>query len=86
MRLPRDWGGEKLAKLLGRYGYEITRQTGSHVRLTTQQGGEHHVTIPRHSPLRVGTLNAILKDVAQHLDLERDELLAELMGRSSRRR
>jgi len=81
MRLPRDWGGEKLAKLLGRYGYEITRQTGSHVRLTTQQGGEHHVTIPRHSPLRVGTLNAILKDVAHHLGLERDELLRELTGR-----
>ena len=85
MRLPRDWGGEKLATLLGRYGYEVTRQTGSHMRLTTQQGGEHHVTIPRHSPLRIGTLNAILKDVAQHLGLERDELLAELMGCRSRK-
>jgi predicted RNA binding protein YcfA (HicA-like mRNA interferase family) len=81
MRLPRDWGGETLARLLKRYGYEITRQTGSHMRLTTQQGGEHHVTIPRHPSLRVGTLNTILKDVAQHLELERDELLAELMGR-----
>jgi predicted RNA binding protein YcfA (HicA-like mRNA interferase family) len=79
MRLPRDWGGEKLATLLRRYGYEVTRQTGSHIRLTTQQGGEHHITIPRHSPLRVGTLNAILKDVAQHLGLERDELLVELV-------
>jgi len=38
-------------------------------------------TIPRHSPLRIGTLNAILKDVAQHLGLDRDELLMELMGR-----
>ena len=81
MRLPRDWGGEKLARLLRRYGYEVTRQTGSHMRLTTQQGGEHHVTIPRHSPLRIGTLNAILKDVGQHLGLERDALLAELMRR-----
>jgi len=81
MRLPRDWDGEKLAKLLRRYGYELSRQTGSHMRLTTQQGGEHHVTIPRHSPLRVGTINAIIKDVAQHMELERDELLRELMGR-----
>jgi predicted RNA binding protein YcfA (HicA-like mRNA interferase family) len=81
MRLPRDWGGETLARLLNRFGYEITRQTGSHMRLTTQQGGEHHVTIPRHSSLRVGTLNAILKDVAQHLEMERDELLAELIDR-----
>jgi predicted RNA binding protein YcfA (HicA-like mRNA interferase family) len=81
MRLPRDWGGEELARLLGRHGYEVTRQTGSHMRLTTEQGGEHHVTIPRHSPLRIGTLNAILKDVAQHLGLDRDELLMELMER-----
>ena len=85
MRLPRDWGGERLAGLLRRYGYELTRQTGSHMRLTTQKGGEHHVTVPRHSPLRVGTLNAILKDVAQHLGLERDELLRELLGRPSTR-
>ncbi len=25
------------------------------MRLTTQRGGEHHVTIPDHSNLRVGT-------------------------------
>jgi predicted RNA binding protein YcfA (HicA-like mRNA interferase family) len=55
MRLPRDVGGQELAILLKRYGYEITRQTGSHLRLTTTQEGEHHVTIPRHGSLRVGT-------------------------------
>jgi predicted RNA binding protein YcfA (HicA-like mRNA interferase family) len=79
MRLPRDLGGERLAVLLRRYGYEVTRQTGSHMRLTTQRGGEHHVTIPRHSPLRVGALNAILRDVARHFGIERDELLEELL-------
>jgi predicted RNA binding protein YcfA (HicA-like mRNA interferase family) len=46
MRLPRDLDGEELAVLLRRYGYEVTRQTGSHMRLTTTQGGEHHITIP----------------------------------------
>ena len=78
MKLPRDWSGEKLAALLRRYDYEISRQTGSHIRLTTNRGGEHHITIPRHSPLRVGTLNAILKDIAGHLGLEKDELLSAL--------
>jgi len=81
MRLPRDWDGEQLASLLRRYGYIITRQTGSHIRLTTEQEGEHHITIPRHSPLRVGTLNAILRDVAQHLGVERDALLASLLNK-----
>jgi predicted RNA binding protein YcfA (HicA-like mRNA interferase family) len=81
LRLPRDLSGEELAVLLGRYGYEVTRQTGSHMRLTTTQGGEHHITIPRHESLRVGTLNAILRDAAEHLDIPRHTLLATLFGR-----
>jgi len=80
MRLPRDVSGEELAVLLRRYGYEITRQTGSHMRLTTVQEGEHHVTIPRHGSLRVGTLSAILTDVAEHLDIPR-QTLAETLFR-----
>jgi len=81
MKLPRDVGGEELSVALRRYGYSVTRQSGSHMRLTTQQGGEHHITIPRHSPLRVGTLNSILKDVAQHLGVERDQLIDSLFER-----
>ena len=81
MRLPRDLGGEELAHLLRRYGYEVTRQTGSHMRLTTTQGGEHHVTIPCHKSLRVGTLSAILRDVANHLGISRQELQETLFGR-----
>lgn len=79
MKLPRDLDGDDLAKLLRRFGYEITRQVGSHIRLTTTRNGEHHITIPRHRPLRIGTLNAILRDVAQHLDMSRDELLDALL-------
>ncbi len=78
MRIPRDLGDEELARLLKRHGYDVTRQVGSHMRLTTRQGGEHHVTIPRHKPLRIGTLNGVLKDVAEHLKLSRDELLESL--------
>ncbi len=81
MRLPRDLSGEELAVLLKRYGYEVTRQTGSHMRLTTTRGGEHHVTIPHHQSLRVGTLNAILRDVAEHLGIPRQALLETLFGK-----
>ena len=81
MRLPRDVSGTELAGLLRRYGYEVTRQTGSHMRLTTSEGGEHHVTIPRHKPLRVGTLSAILNDVADHLGMDRQMLVDVLFGR-----
>ena len=44
-RLPRDVSGAQLARLLEKYGYRITRQTGSHIRLTTQMNGEHNVTL-----------------------------------------
>lgn len=78
MRLPRDVSGDKLASALAALGYAATRQTGSHIRLTTQQNGEHHVTIPRHASLRIGTLAEILADVQAHHGLTCDELLAKL--------
>ena len=76
MRTPRDLDGSRLISRLGGLGYEQTRQSGSHVRLTRQSDeGVHHVTVPLHSPLRIGTLNAILSDVAAHLGMGRDELI-----------
>jgi predicted RNA binding protein YcfA (HicA-like mRNA interferase family) len=81
VRLPRDLSGRELARALRRYGYAVTREVGSHLRLTTQQGGEHHLTIPDHASLRVGTLASILGDVAVHLKIERSALAAELFER-----
>ncbi|MBE0436628.1 MAG: type II toxin-antitoxin system HicA family toxin [Methylomicrobium sp.] len=78
MKLPRDLTGILLAKKLAVLGYQITRQTGSHMRLTTLEKGEHHITIPAHNPLRTGVLSAILNDVASHFNLTRDELLNRL--------
>lgn len=80
MRLPRDLTGADLIKKLDRLGYRRTRQTGSHVRLSTDEPSEHHVTIPLHDPLRIGTLGAILGDIAQHRGLTRDELSRDLFG------
>jgi predicted RNA binding protein YcfA (HicA-like mRNA interferase family) len=80
VRLARDLSGRALAQALEALGYQITRQTGSHLRLTTQQQGEHHVTIPNHKALRVGTLAGILDDVAQHFKIERAALIQQLFG------
>jgi len=82
MKLPRDIGGEELSKLLTKYGYEVIRQTGSHLRLTTHsEETEHHVTIPRHSPLKLGTLHSIITAVADHLKKDRQEVIRELFSR-----
>ncbi len=80
MKLPRDLSGRELIKALGRLGYETARQTGSHIRLTTTIGGKHHVTIPDHPSLKLGTLNNILREVASHADLSRNELLERLFS------
>jgi predicted RNA binding protein YcfA (HicA-like mRNA interferase family) len=81
LRLPRDVSGDELARALGDLGYRMTRQTGSHLRLTTLEGGEHHVTIPHHPALRVGTLAGILGDVAAHFGSTRQALVERLFGR-----
>ena len=78
MGLPQDLSGAELAKALARVGYKVTRQTGSHVRPTTDVPSQHHVTVPAHDPLNVGTL--ILSDVATHLNISRDESVRRLFG------
>lgn len=80
MRLPRDLAGRDLARSLARFGYRITRQSGSHIRLTTLEHGEHHVTIPDHDSLRVGTLSAVLSAVATHFGITREQLVESLFG------
>jgi predicted RNA binding protein YcfA (HicA-like mRNA interferase family) len=80
MRLPRDLGGDELAGLVTKYGYHVIRQTGSHLRLTSAlKGTEHFITIPRHRPLKVGTLNSILKDVAAYVEMDKQRLIEDLL-------
>jgi predicted RNA binding protein YcfA (HicA-like mRNA interferase family) len=74
MKLPRDVSGEALAAALRILGYQVTRQTGSHLRLTCSHPSEHHITIPRHDPLRVGTLANILGEVAAFHQIDRETL------------
>ena len=63
MKLPRDVSGATLVAALRRMGYERVRQRGSHVRITTQECGEHHEVIPLHDPIRAKTLSSILKSI-----------------------
>lgn len=81
MKLPRDLSGKHQVKVLERIGYSVTRQAGSHVRLSCENPSEHHVTVPLHDPLRVGTLAAIIADVAAHHKMSRDDLVFKLFGK-----
>jgi len=80
MTLLRDLSGPDLIRHLAQLGYSVTRQAGGHVRLTAQEHGDHHLTVPEHDPLRIGTLASILAAVAAHHGISRDELLQRLLG------
>jgi len=42
------------------------------------KGTEHHLSIPRHKPLKVGTLSSILNDLASYLEVEKQKLIEDL--------
>jgi predicted RNA binding protein YcfA (HicA-like mRNA interferase family) len=66
---------------LRRFSYEMTRQTVSHMRLTSSfKDVEHHLTIPAHKQLSVGTLAQILTDAASYLEITREQLAQDLFG------
>ena len=79
MKLPRDLSGAELIKVLCKhYGYSRVNQEGSHVILETNTPRQHRISIPDHSPLRIGTLNAILRAVAHVQGLDREDILRHL--------
>lgn len=78
MKTPRNVSGADLIKALRIFGYERTRQDGSHIRLTTVLDGEFHVTVPNHTPLRLGTFKSILKLIASHHGITVEALLGKL--------
>lgn len=75
MKLPRDVSGNDLVAALRVFDYQVAHQTGSHIQLMTTRDGVHHVTVPQHRVLRVGTLRSILRQLMDHHNLDRDELL-----------
>ncbi|MGE3298398.1 MAG: type II toxin-antitoxin system HicA family toxin [Porticoccaceae bacterium] len=80
MRLPRNLDAPTLVKALAHQGYAVVRQTGSHIRLQHEGPPRHAITVPNHAPLRLGTLAAVLAEVAQHQGLSREQLLERLFG------
>jgi predicted RNA binding protein YcfA (HicA-like mRNA interferase family) len=80
MKTPRDLSWRDAVKALSRFGYVVVRQKGSHIRLTTQQGGEDHLAVPAHDPVRVGTLEAIVAKAALHFHKSKSEMMEELFG------
>jgi len=77
MKLPRDVNSDKLIRVLAQFGYSVSRQVGSHIRLTSQDG-KHHITIPNHDTLKLGTLQKIIKDVCLNNSFQISDIPAKL--------
>jgi predicted RNA binding protein YcfA (HicA-like mRNA interferase family) len=46
MKIPRDVSYKDLINALEKFGYKVSRQSGSHIRLTAKIGEKtHHITI-----------------------------------------
>ena len=80
MKLPRNLSGAQLIKALEQFGYQATRQTGNHMRITSNAPKENHLTVPLHDPLRIGKLAAILAAVATHHGITQDVLITHLFS------
>ena len=80
MKLPRNVSSRELIKALGKIGYGVSRQKGSHIRVTCQFPTRHHITVPDHDPIKIGTLSAILSDIASHRNQTKEELINQLFG------
>ena len=78
MKTPRDISGRQLGKLLSKFGYRYVSHVGSHMRYVTYSNGEHYVTIPDHSNLRIGTLDSIIRLVADHLEISKESVVESL--------
>ena len=81
MKVPRNVAATDLIALLVHYGYNVVRQTGSHIRLSKKvDGKEHSVTVPNHRPIKIGTLHSIIKDICLVNGLNASELYIHIVA------
>jgi predicted RNA binding protein YcfA (HicA-like mRNA interferase family) len=79
VNIPRDLHGRDLAAALcRRWGYQKVNQVGSHIILQTETPQHHRVSVPDHKPLRIGTLNGILRAVAAAKGVSREDIIGSL--------
>jgi predicted RNA binding protein YcfA (HicA-like mRNA interferase family) len=53
--------GREVVKALGRIGYEVDRQRGSHIVLRNSEPPYRRLTVPDHDEVAKGTLRSIIQ-------------------------
>ena len=79
MKIPGDVSGARLAGILcRRWQRSMVHQAGSHIILETSEPTHQRIAIPDHHPLRLGTLNSILRAVGRRKGVPREAIIADL--------
>ena len=77
MKIPRDLSGREIVKVLCKHwDYHQVHQEGSHIILQTDTPSHQRIPVPDHNPVRIGTLNSILRLVATHKGVNKQDVLA----------
>lgn len=61
-----------MVRILGQFGFEVSLQRGSHVKLRriSADGTVETLTVPSHAQLDTGTCRAILRQASRYVPLE----------------
>jgi predicted RNA binding protein YcfA (HicA-like mRNA interferase family) len=77
VKIPRDLSGREIVKVLCKHwDYRQVHQEGSHIILQTHTPSHQRIPVPDHNPIRIGTLNSILRLVAMHKGVDKQDVLA----------
>ena len=79
MKIPRELKGSDFADILCRqWDYKVVHQQGSHIILETEIPSHQRISIPNHNPLRLGTLNSILRAISRHKGVTKADIINTL--------
>jgi predicted RNA binding protein YcfA (HicA-like mRNA interferase family) len=79
MKVPRGVSGRELAGVLcKKWDYVEVAQSGSHIILQTETPYHQRLPIPAHKSLKVGTIAAIVRLVANHKGVSRQAVMQTL--------
>jgi predicted RNA binding protein YcfA (HicA-like mRNA interferase family) len=80
MKVPRDISGQELVSSLKKNGFFVSRQTGSHIRLSSHSTPQYHITIPNHDPIKIGTMNNILTELSIYFKISKKDVAKKLFS------
>jgi predicted RNA binding protein YcfA (HicA-like mRNA interferase family) len=60
--------GRDVVKVLGKIGYQVDRQRGSHIALRHVAPPHRRLTVPDHAEIATGTLRAIIRQAGLTVD------------------